>query len=154
MKENSTYRKGRIKFFLEVVSTVQGGWGAFPAVILLSGSGPHDRDESLVGHRPFLVLADHLTRKGVAVLRCDKRGLGKSTGDFASATMEDFTADTDAALAYLKTRKEIDPKKIVLIGHSEGGLIAPLVAANSPAIASIVLLAGPGLKGEDVLLLQ
>ncbi len=123
-------------------------------MILLSGSGPHDRDESLVGHRPFLVLADHLTRKGIAVLRFDKRGIGKSTGDYASATTEDFAGDAEAALAYLNTRKEIDPKKIGLLGHSEGGLIAPMVATHSQTIAWIVLLAGPGLKGEDVLLLQ
>ncbi len=128
--------------------------GPFPAAILLSGSGPHDRDESLVGHRPFLVLADHLTRKGIAVLRFDKRGVGKSTGDYANATMEAFAADVEAALAYLKTRKEIDPKKVGLIGHSEGGMIAPLVAAHSGDVAWIVLLAGPGLKGEDTLLLQ
>jgi len=128
--------------------------GRFPASILLSDSGPNDRDESIAGHRPFLVFADHLTRKGIAVLRFDKRGIGKSTGDYASATTEDFAADAQTAIAYLKTRKEIDAKKIGLIGHSEGGLIAPLLAAHSSDVAWIVLLAGPGLKGEDALLLQ
>jgi uncharacterized protein len=153
-EEEITFPNAKAKISLAGTLTLPAGPGPFPAAILISGSGPHDRDESLVGHRPFLVLADHLTRKGVAVLRFDKRGIGKSTGDFASATMEDFTGDTEAALAYLKTRKEIDLKRIGLIGHSEGGLIAPLVAANPPAVAWIVLLAGPGLKGEDILLLQ
>jgi pimeloyl-ACP methyl ester carboxylesterase len=100
------------------------------------------------------VLADHLTRKGIAVLRFDKRGIGKSTGDYTNATTEDFAGDAEAALAYLKTRKEIDPKRTGLIGHGEGGMIAPLVAAHSSDVAWIVLLAGPGLNGEDTLLLQ
>ena len=134
--------------------TLPPGPGPFPAAILLSDSGPHDRDESLAGHRPFLVLADHLARKGIAVLRFDKRGNGKSAGDYASATTEDFAGDAEAALAYLQTRREIDPRKIGLIGHGEGAIVAPLVAAHSPSVAWIVLLAGAALKGEDVLLLQ
>jgi fermentation-respiration switch protein FrsA (DUF1100 family) len=153
-EEELTFPNAKAKISLAGTLTLPPGPGPFPAAILISGSGPHDRDESLAGHRPFLVLADHLTRKGIAVLTFDKRGIGKSTGDFASGTMEDFTGDTEAALAYLNTRKEIDPKKIGLISHSEGGLIAPLVATNSPTVAWIVLLAAPGLKGEDVLLLQ
>jgi uncharacterized protein len=107
-----------------------------------------------MGHRPFLVLADHLTRKGIAVLRFDKRGIGKSTGNYEQATSEDFARDVEAAFAFLKARKEINPAKIGLIGHSEGGIIAPVVATHSPGVAWIVLLAGPGLKGEDLLLLQ
>lgn len=134
--------------------TLPRGPGPFPAAVLLSDSGPHDRDESIAGHRPFLVLADHLTRKGVAVLRFDKRGIGKSNGDYANATTEDFANDAEAALAYLKTRKEIDSKKTGLIGHSEGGIIAPMVATHSQSVAWIVLLAVPGLRGEEVLLLQ
>ncbi len=153
-EEEITFANGKAKISLAGTLTLPPGPGPFPAAILLSGSGPHDRDESLVGHRPFLVLADHLTRKGIAVLRFDKRGVGKSTGDYANATTEDFAGDAEAALAYLKTRKEIDQKKIGFIGHSEGGMIAPLVAANSGDVAWIVLLAGPGLKGEDTLLLQ
>jgi uncharacterized protein len=153
-EEELTFPNAKAKISLAGTLTLPSGPGPFPAAILISGSGPHDRDESLVGHRPFLVLADHLTRKGLAVLRFDKRGIGKSTGDFASATMEDSTGDVESALAYLETRKDIDLKKIGIIGHSEGGLIAPLVAANSPAVAWIVLLAGPGLKGEEILLLQ
>jgi len=107
-----------------------------------------------MGHHPFLVLADHVTRKGVAVLRCDKRGIGKSTGDYANATKEDLSSDTEAALAYLQTRKEIDSKRMGLIAHSEGGIIAPIVATHANSVAWIVLLAAPGLKGEQLLLLQ
>jgi len=153
-EEEVTFTNAQASVSLAGTLTLPPGPGPFPAAILLSGSGPHDRDESVAGHRPFLVLADHLTRKGIAVLRFDKRGNGKSTGDYAKATTEDFASDADAALAYLKTCKEIDPKKIGLIGHSDGGMIAPLVAAHSSDVAWIVLLAGPGLKGEDILLLQ
>ena len=153
-EEEVTFANAKASVSLAGTLTLPPGPGPFPAAILLSGSGPHDRDESLAGHRPFLVLADHLTRKGIAVLRFDKRGIGKSTGDYANATTEDFASDADAALAYLKTRKEIATTKIGLIGHSEGGLIAPLVASHSGDVAWIVLLAGPGLKGEDILLLQ
>ena len=153
-EEEVSFPNGKAKISLAGTLTLPRGPGPFPAAILLSGPGPHDRDESIVGHRPFLVLADHLTRKGIAVLRFDKRGTGKSTGDYAKATAEDFADDAEAALAYLKTRKEIDAKKAGLIGHSEGGMIAPLVAVRSSDVAWIVLLAGPGLKGEDTLLLQ
>lgn len=122
-----------------------------PAVVLISGSGPQDRNESLMGHKPFLVLADHLTRQGIAVLRFDDRGVAKSKGNFAAATSEDFATDVLAGIAYLKTRKEIDAKKIGLIGHSEGGLIAPICAAQSSEVAFIVLMAGPGVTGEEIL---
>jgi len=134
--------------------TTPQGAGPFPAVVLVQGSGGHDRDENMLGHKPFLVLADALTQRGIAVLRADKRGIGKSTGKFATATSEDFAADTEATVAYLRTLKNIDPKKIGLIGHSEGGLIAPMVATKDTGIAFIVLMAGPGLKGEDILLMQ
>jgi fermentation-respiration switch protein FrsA (DUF1100 family) len=153
-EEEITFPNAKAKLSLAGTLTLPSGSGPFPAAILISAAGPHDRDESLAGHRPLLVLADHLTRKGIAVLRFDKRGIGKSNGDYANSTMEDFTDDTAAGLAYLNTRKEIDLKKIGLIGHSEGGLIPPMVATNSQSVAWIVLLAGPGLKGEDVLLLQ
>ena len=153
-EEEILFANASAKISLAGTLTLPPGKGPFPAAILLSGSGPHDRDESLVGHRPFLVLADHLTRRGIAVLRFDKRGIGKSTGDYANATTADFASDAEAVLAYLKTRKEIDPKKIGLIGHSEGGMIAPMVATRSNDVAWIVLLAGPALKGEDTLLLQ
>lgn len=153
-EEELAFPNEKAKISLAGTLTIPQGPGPFPAALLIAGSGPYDRDENLVGHRPFLVLADHLTRNGIAVLRVDKRGIGKSTGKFDQATTDDFASDTRAALTFLKSRKEIDSKKIGLIGHSEGGLIAPLVATRSNDVAWIVLLAGPGLKGEDVLLLQ
>lgn len=128
--------------------------GNYPAVILISGSGPQNRDEELLGHKPFLIIADYLTRHGIAVLRYDDRGTAKSTGNFKTATSADFATDVKAAVAYLKTRKEINAKKIGLVGHSEGGLIAPMVAADSKDVAFIVLLAGPGMQGAPLLLLQ
>ena len=106
-----------------------------------------------MGHKPFLVLADSLTRKGVAVLRADDRGVGKSTGEFSGATTADFATDTEAGIAYLKTRPEI-AKMIGLIGHSEGGVIAPMVAARNPDVAFIVMLAGSGVPGEEIIVTQ
>ena len=128
--------------------------GPFPAVILISGSGPQDRDEALLGHRPFLVLSDHLTRSGIAVLRFDDRGVGESTGNFASATSRDFASDVLAGVAYLKTRNDVDTGAIGLAGHSEGGLVAPMVAVESDDVAYIVLMAGPGVNGERILYSQ
>jgi len=128
--------------------------GQFPAVVLITGSGQQDRDETLLGHRPFLVLADNLTRRGIAVLRLDDRGIGGSTGNFSLATSEDFAGDVLAGVEYLKSRKEIDPKQIGLIGHSEGGMIAPMAATRSQDVAFIVMMAGQGLTGEELLHLQ
>jgi pimeloyl-ACP methyl ester carboxylesterase len=128
--------------------------GNFPAVILISGSGAQNRDEEILGHKTFLVLSDYLTKKGIAVLRFDDRGIGESTGNFKNATTKDFAKDVQAGIDYLNTRKEIDKNKIGLIGHSEGGLIAPMIAGNSKEIDFIVLLAGPGLRGDKLLLLQ
>lgn len=126
----------------------------FPAVILIWGSGPNDRDETIMGHKPFLVIADYLTRRGMAVLRFDKRGVGKSGGDYKTATTADFASDVEAAVHYLETRQDINHEKIGLIGHSEGGIIAPMVAAEDKKIAFIVLLAGPGFDGARLLLMQ
>jgi uncharacterized protein len=126
----------------------------FPVVILISGSGPQNRDEELLGHKPFLVLSDFLTKNGIAVLRYDDRGTSLSKGDFKTATSADFATDVESAITYLKTRKEINKKKIGLIGHSEGGLIAPMVASKSKDISFIVLLAGTGIQGDQILLLQ
>lgn len=134
--------------------TVPRSGGPFPVALLITGSGPQDRDEALMGHKPFLILSDYLTRRGIAVLRVDDRGVAKSTGNFATATTLDFADDVRAGIAYLKTRKEIDPKKIGLIGHSEGGLIGPMVAAKSPDVAFVVMMAGPGITGEKILYLQ
>ena len=134
--------------------TLPSGGAPFPVVLLISGSGPQDRNETVFNHRPFLILADYLTRQGIAVLRADDRGVGASTGDFSQATSEDFASDALAGIAYLKTRKEIKPEQIGLIGHSEGGIIAPMVAVKSPDLAFIVLMAGTGLTGEEILNLQ
>jgi hypothetical protein len=133
--------------------TLPKGEGPFPAVLLISGSGPQDRDESMASHRPFLLLADALTRKGIAVLRCDKRGVGKSTGNPDSATTMDLAADSKAALAYLKSRKEVDATRIGLLGHSEGAIIAPYLAGHSK-VKWLVLLAAPATDGEQTLLNQ
>ncbi|MCK3686253.1 alpha/beta hydrolase [Maribellus sp. YY47] len=122
-----------------------------PAVVMISGSGAQDRDETIFGHKPFAVIADYLTRQGIAVLRVDDRGIGGSEGNISSSTSEDFATDVLAGVDFLKTRKEINPKEIGLIGHSEGGLIAPIVAAGSKDVAFIVLLAGPGETGEQIL---
>lgn len=128
--------------------------GPFPAVILISGSGQQNRDEEIFGHRPFLVLSDYLTRQGVAVLRVDDRGVGGSTGNSLQATTEDFAGDVLSGIEYLKSRKEIDPARIGLIGHSEGGIIAPIVAVQSPDVAFIVMMAGTGLTGEEIIYMQ
>jgi fermentation-respiration switch protein FrsA (DUF1100 family) len=150
--EDVTFENVEAKIELAGTFTRPKGDGPFPAVVLVSGSGPQDRDETLFGHKPFLVIADHLARNGIACLRCDDRGIGKSKGKFADATSADFATDAYAAVTYLKSRKEIDPKRIGLCGHSEGGVIAPLVAAAHPAdVAFIVMLAGPGISGERVL---
>ncbi|HOF03361.1 MAG TPA: alpha/beta hydrolase [Atribacterota bacterium] len=153
-EEEVKYDNPAAKVTLAATLTFPKGQGSFPAVILISGSGPQDRDEFLLGHRPFLVLADYLTRQGIAVLRFDDRGVGESTGDFMAATSEDFATDVISGIAYLKTRSEIDAQQIGLIGHSEGGLIAPMVAVQLPEVAFIVLMAGPGLTGEKIVLLQ
>jgi len=125
-----------------------------PAVLLIAGSGPNDRDETIFGHKPFLVLADYLTRQGIAVLRVDKRGVEQSTGNYAVSTTEDFASDVLAGVQYLKTRKEVNAELIGLIGHSEGGLIAPMVAVKSNDVAFIVLMAAPSVTGETTVYAQ
>ena len=150
-----TFPGGAAGVTLAGTLTTPPGTGPFPAAVLISGSGPNRRDEPILGHKPFLLLADTLTRRGVAVLRYDKRGIGQSTGSYARATSADFAADAEAAVRFLQTQTVIDPKRIGLIGHSEGGLIAPLVASEHPDdIAFAVLLAGPAMNGEKILLAQ
>ncbi|MFC2101317.1 alpha/beta hydrolase family protein [Bacteroidota bacterium] len=128
--------------------------GPFPAVILVSGSGPQNRNEELMGHKPFLVIADYLTKNNIAVLRYDDRGIGDSEGNFSSSTSVDFASDVAAAFEFLKSHKQINHKKIGIAGHSEGGLIAPMIAAENKEVAFIILLAGPGLAGEEILIAQ
>lgn len=134
--------------------TLPEGQGPFAAAILISGSGPQDRDESFMGHKPFAVIADYLTRNGIAVLRYDDRGIEQSIGDYYSATSLDFASDANAAFDYLSNREDINVNAIGMIGHSEGGLIAPLAADINKKIAFIVLLAGPGVKTPDLMLAQ
>lgn len=152
--EDVTFKNEKAGVTLAGTLTLPKKEGSYPAVILISGSGPQNRDEELLGHKPFLVLADHLTRNGIAVLRYDDRGTGSSKGSFTKATTEDFAADAEAAFQYLKTRKEINKSKIGLAGHSEGGTIAPIVASKNPDVAFIVLLAGTAIPGDELMLLQ
>ena len=152
--EDITFENKEAKITLAGTLTLPKENGLFPVVILISGSGPQNRDEELLGHKPFLVLSDFLTRNGIAVLRYDDRGTAQSEGDFKAATSADFATDVESAIEYLKTRKEIDKKQIGLIGHSEGGIIAPMVANKSKDVAFIVLLAGTGLPGDQILLSQ
>lgn len=131
--------------------TLPQGAGPFPAAILITGSGAQDRDETVFGHKPFAVWADALTRRGVAVLRYDDRGTAGSTGDFATATSADFATDAAAAFAFLAARPDIDAARIGLIGHSEGGTVAPLVARDGAPVAWIVMIAGPAVSGGEIL---
>ncbi len=137
---------------LAATLTLPVGPGKHPAVVLISGSGPHDRNAEMLGHKPFWVIADHLSREGIAVLRYDDRGCGASEGEFAGATTLDFASDAASAARYLQSREDI--AGIGLAGHSEGGIIAPLVAAEMPELAFVILLAGPGIRGDSLLLLQ
>jgi uncharacterized protein len=150
IEEEVLYSNEKAGVQLAGTLTLPQGEGPFPAVLLLTGSGPQNRDEELVGHKPFLVIADYLTRQGIAVLRVDDRGIGGSTGDFKNSTTGDFAEDALAGVDFLKSRKEINSSKIGLIGHSEGGISAPIAANNSGDIAFIVLLAGPGANLGDV----
>jgi pimeloyl-ACP methyl ester carboxylesterase len=132
--------------------TIPESASPLPAVVLITGSGPQDRDETVVGHKPFAVIADYLSRNGIAVLRYDDRGVGESTGSFPSATTRHFANDAWSAVSLLRNRADIESKKIGLIGHSEGGVVAPMVAAAHPSeIACIILLAAPAFPGEKIL---
>lgn len=145
-----TSKDGKLKFGATLTLPSEKS-KEYPAVLLISGSGPQDRDETIFGHKPFAVIADHLTKQGFAVLRVDDRGVGKSTGNHAGASSEDFAKDVEAGLDFLMLNNAIDKKNIGLIGHSEGGMIAPIVAARRKEIKFIVLLAGPGIPGADLL---
>lgn len=152
--EDITFKNTKANISLSGTLTLPKKDGIFPVVVLITGSGPQNRDEELLGHKPFLVISDYLTKNGIGVLRYDDRGVGQSKGDFKSATSADFATDVESAIAYLKTRKEVNKKKIGLVGHSEGGLIAPMVASKLKDVSFIVLLAGTGIQGDKLLLLQ
>lgn len=147
-EEVSFENKAKTRFYGTL--TLPKGKKTAPAVVLIHGSGPWDRDQPIFTHKTFLVLADYLTRQGIAVLRYDKRGIGKSGGDYALATSQDLADDVAAAVAFLKTRKEINSRQIGLIGHSEGGLIAPMVISKVHGVAFMISLAGPGVNGEEL----
>lgn len=152
--EDVTFKNEKAGITLAGTLTLPQKEGSYPAVVLITGSGAQNRDEEILGHKPFLVLADHLTKNGIAVLRYDDRGIGASGGNFATALTSDFAADAAAAVQYLATRKEINKSQIGLIGHSEGGAAAPMVAANNPDVAFIVLMAGPAIPGDEIMMLQ
>lgn len=154
ISEEVTFKNNKADVTLAGTLTLPKKEGNFPVVILITGSGPQNRDEELLGHKPFLVISDYLTRNGIAVLRYDDRGVGKSTGDFKAGTSADFATDVESAMEYLRTRSEINKREIGLVGHSEGGVIAPMVAARSNEVAFIVMLAGTGIPGNKLILLQ
>ena len=152
--EDVTFQNRKGNITLSGTLTLPEKEGIFPVAILITGSGPQNRDEEILGHKPFLIIADHLTKNGIGVLRFDDRGVGQSTGDFNTATSADFATDVESAVEYLKTRTEVDKNMIGLIGHSEGGIIAPMVASKSKDVNFMVLLAGSGIRGDKILLLQ
>lgn len=152
--EEITFTNTKEKIDLAATLTLPKQTEKSPAVILIAGSGPNDRDETIFKHKPFWILADYLTRQGIAVLRYDKRGVDKSGGEYFTATTNDFAKDVRAAISYLKTREEIDTTNIGLIGHSEGGIIAPIVANEDSSVKFIVLMAGLGVTGTELVLAQ
>ena len=152
--EEVTVRNERDGINLAGTLTLPEKGTKFPAVVMVTGSGAQNRDEEIMGHKPFFVIADYLTRNGIAVLRCDDRGTAASQGTHATATNEDFATDTEAIVNYLRSRKEINAKKIGIIGHSAGGIIAFIVAAKDPSIAFVVSLAGAGVRGDSLMLKQ
>lgn len=150
--EEVSYTNGDVK--LAGTLTIPEGPGPFPAVVMITGSGAQDRDEALLGHKPFLVISDHLTRNGIAVLRVDDRGVGGSTGGVDTATTADFAQDALAGVRFLKAHAKIAPDRIGLLGHSEGGVVGPLAASQSADVAFVVMLAGTGVPGIEVITLQ
>lgn len=149
-----SYENKQDKVKIAGTLTLPRGTGPFPAVLLITGSGAQDRDEAILGHKPFLVLSDYLTRRGIVVLRVDDRGVGGTTKGAPGDTDENYAMDALAGIEFLKQQKEVKAKLIGLIGHSEGGIIAPMVAARSADVAFIVLMAGPGVQGKKLLLMQ
>jgi pimeloyl-ACP methyl ester carboxylesterase len=154
LEEEIVFHHVNANFDMAGTLTLPEGEGVFPLILLISGSGPQDRNEEILGHKPFLIIADYLTKKGYAVFRYDDRGTAKSGGKFEGATSPDFASDAASALAYLKTRKDISTTKIALAGHSEGAMLATMIAANDSSINAIIMLAGPGIPGDQLLLMQ
>jgi pimeloyl-ACP methyl ester carboxylesterase len=154
LSKDIIYEGAKTKLTYGATLTYPTNPSKFPLVILITGSGRQDRDETIFNHKPFAVIADDLTKKGYAVLRVDDRGTDKSTGNFIESTTEDFAQDVEEHIRYAKTLPMIDTNKIGLCGHSEGGLIAPLVASRNKSVAFIILMAGPGIKITELMALQ
>ena len=152
--EDLTFENKKEGIKLAGTLTLPSQKGKYPVVVLISGSGAQDRNQEIMGHKPFLVIADYLARNGIGVLRFDDRGTAESGGDFETATTNNFANDVEAAVEYLLSRKDVDKKKIGLIGHSEGGIIAPMVATRNKKVSFIVLLAGTGVRGDELLMMQ
>ena len=152
--EDVTFTNNKFSIRLAGTLTMPAGKGPFKCAILITGSGPQNRNEELMGHKPFLIIADYLSRNGIAVLRYDDRGVGGSQGTYSEATSADLATDAEAAFNFLNTNPKINQKEIGLMGHSEGGLIAPIVAASNPDIGFIVSLAGPGVTGQQIIIRQ
>ncbi len=157
-----TFRNESADISLAGTFLIPEGSGPFPTVLFITGSGPQDRDESLMGHKPFLIIADYLARRGIASLRYDDRGVGKSEGKHMKSTVADFASDAEAGIAFLLAQAEVDANAIGIIGHSEGGLSGPIVASTNNAVDFLVLLAPPGepldqllkRQAEDIFSLQ
>jgi hypothetical protein len=154
ISDDVTFKNEKADITLGGTLTLPEGNGPFPAVILITGSGSQNRNEELMGHQPFWVIADHLSRNGIAVLRYDDRGVGQSQNTSSPSTSADFASDAESAFNYLKTNAKIDPKRIGLAGHSEGGIIASMTASANKGICFIISLAGPGVTGEKILYKQ
>jgi len=152
--EDVTFENKEAGIKLAGTLTTPNGKGKFPTVVLVSGSGPQDRDETIMGHKPFLLVADYLTKNGFAVLRYDDRGVAKSEGEFSTATIHDFASDTNAAIAFLKKHKHVDSKKIGILGHSEGGIVAQIIAANNKELAFIISMAGSAIAIDKLMITQ
>jgi hypothetical protein len=152
--EEVTFTNEKFNIKLAGTLTIPNGAGPFKTVIMITGSGAQNRNEELMGHKPFLVIADYLSRNGIAVLRYDDRGVGGSQGKYSEATSADLATDAEAAFNFLKNKPKINQKEIGFIGHSEGGLIAPIVAASNHAVGFIVSLAGPGVTGQQIIIRQ
>lgn len=153
-EEEVTFRNNAEGFDLAGTLTLPEGTGPFPAVVLITGSGQQDRDQTIYHHKPFKVIADHLTRNGIAVLRYDDRAVGGSKGSLTGVTSLSFAGDAEAAVTFLAGRPEIASGKIGLAGHSEGGIIAPIVASRNSSIAFVISLAGPGVNVYDIIIQQ
>jgi dienelactone hydrolase len=151
-EEEVTFENGDIK--LSGTLTLPKKGGRHPAIVMITGSGPQNRDEELFGWKIFRDISDHLTRNGIAVLRYDDRGVGGSSGNVFEATSEDFANDVLAAVQFLRARSDINPNQVGLCGHSEGGLVAPLSASKSKDVAFIICISGTGIIGKEILLTQ